>query len=91
MNFLNAVQNFDFIVALIATEHVLSGVAPLSLLLQMKECDLLTASREAKVVINMLNAERADAMVWDALYAQAVDLANKIGVQPAAPRYPRRQ
>ena len=91
LNFLNAIQSFDFIVALVTTEHVLSGVAPLSLLLQKKDCDLLTASREARVVIDMLNAERADPMVWDALYAVAVDLANKVGVQPAAPRNPRRQ
>lgn len=91
LNFLNAIRNFDFIVALVATEHVLSGVAPLSLLLQKKDCDLLTASREAKVVMDMLNAERADAMVWDALYALAVVLANQVGVQPAAPRNPRRQ
>ncbi len=88
---LNAITRFDFIVAVVAVEHILSNVAPLSLLLQKKEMDLLTASREAGVIVDVLTAERGDEAVWETLYEQAVDMARTQDIQPSLPRNRGRQ
>ena len=81
-----AIERFDFIVALVAVEHALSGLVPLSNLLQKKECDLYVAVEESRVVIRQLNRERNDPEVWNALYDSAVELAATIGVLPSMPR-----
>ena len=49
-----SIQNFEFILTLVAVEDVLSKLVNLSKLLQKKTCDLLKASEEAQVVITML-------------------------------------
>ena len=49
-----SIQNFEFIMTLMAVEDALSKLVNLSKLLQKKNCDLLEASEEAKVVISML-------------------------------------
>ncbi|XP_053382648.1 uncharacterized protein LOC128549611 [Mercenaria mercenaria] len=82
-----SIEKFDFIVTLVTTEHVLSGLVGLSNLLQKKECDLLAAADESKVVTKQLQNERNDPDVWDALYDSAVDLAATIGVQQSMPRH----
>ena len=79
-------KRFDFILALVAVEHALSGLVPLSNLLQKKECDLYVAVEESRVVIRQLNGERNDPEVWNALYDSAVELAATIGVLPSMPR-----
>lgn len=84
--FQSAIERFDFIVTLVAVEHALSGLVPLSNLLQKKECDLYVAVEESRVVIQQLNGERNDPEVWNALYDSAVDLAATIGVLPSMPR-----
>ena len=81
-----AIEKFDFIVTLVAVEHALSGLVPLSNLLQKKECDLFVAVEESRVVIRQLNNERNDPEVWNALYDSAVQVAATIGVVPSMPR-----
>ena len=49
-----SIQNFEFIVTLVAVEHALSGLVNLSKLLQKKSCDLIEASDEARVVTTMI-------------------------------------
>ena len=66
------VTQFGFIVSLVATEHVLSALAPLSLLLQKKTCDLLEAVREANVINEQTSNERNYSTVWEAIYDKAV-------------------
>lgn len=79
-------SKFDFIITLVTTEHVLSGLVQLSALLQKKECDLVLAVQEAKVVLKIIQAERDDPAVWDALVDSATEIASSIDVQPAFPR-----
>ena len=64
----NAVLQFEFVVTLVAIEHVLSGLVPLSQLLQKKSCNLVEAVVEARVVKTQFSAERNDPKVWNAIY-----------------------
>ena len=82
----SAMSKFGFIVALVAAEHVLSGLVNLSNFLQKKECDLLSAVQYAKEVKRVINAERNDPLVWETLYESACDMATLIDVQPSMPR-----
>ncbi|XP_052809538.1 zinc finger MYM-type protein 1-like [Mya arenaria] len=82
----HSIQNFSFIVTLVAVEHVLSGLVRLSKLLHDKSCDLLEAASEARVVIAMLQAERNYADVWDALYDKSVSTAHDVDVESSVPR-----
>ena len=86
-----SVERFDFIVPLVTCEHVLQILAPLSEMLQAKECDLVEAARETNAVLTVLQNERDDDMVWDALYETSVDLAASIDVDPSIPRRAGRQ
>lgn len=72
-----AIEKFDFIVTLVATEHVLSALVKLSCLLQNKECELFVAAEESNVIIRQLNAERNDPEVWNSLYNAAVESCNR--------------
>ena len=56
--YLCSIKQFDFIIALCATEHVLSHTDSLSKMLQGKNVDLIEASKEASVVINVMKVER---------------------------------
>ncbi|MES9885077.1 MAG: DUF4371 domain-containing protein [Sedimenticola sp.] len=87
----NAITRFDFIVCLVAIEHILSAVAPLSLYLQRKDTDLIAASREAGAIVATLTTERGDETVWEALYEKATEIAAKVDVSPSRPRNPGRQ
>ena len=81
-----AIEQFSFIITLVATEHILSCLVPLSNLLQKKDCDLYVALEESRIVIRLLNDERNDIEVWNALYEAASDLAETVEVQPSMPR-----
>ncbi|WAR28120.1 hypothetical protein MAR_013824 [Mya arenaria] len=87
-----SVTNFEFIVTLVAIEHLLSALVPLSNMLQAKDCDLLHAANDTRVVMFLLQAERNDDVVWNSLFQKAVDIAGDVDVIPAAPRrYGRQQ
>ncbi|WAR14709.1 P52K-like protein [Mya arenaria] len=87
-----SVTNFEFIVTLVAIEHLLSALVPLSNMLQAKDCDLLHAANDTRVVMVLLQAERNDDEVWNSLFQKAVDIAGDVEVIPAAPRrYGRQQ
>ena len=86
-----AVSRFEFIIALIVCEHALRLLVHLSVFLQDQSCDMLAALEECKVVIAQLRAERTDDQVWDALFQEAIDLAQAFGIQPCIPRRAGRQ
>ncbi|XP_052792424.1 52 kDa repressor of the inhibitor of the protein kinase-like [Mya arenaria] len=86
-----SIQNFEFVITLVAVEHALSGFVNISKILQKKDCDLLEAAEEARVVITMMENERNDDMLWDHLYDKAVSLADDIGVEATVPRCHGRQ
>ncbi|XP_071123584.1 52 kDa repressor of the inhibitor of the protein kinase-like [Mytilus edulis] len=81
-----AIEKFDFIITLVASEHVLSALVALSCLLQKKGCDLFVAADESKVVVRQLNDERNDPEVWNSLYDSAVELAATVNTDPSMPR-----
>ena len=66
--YLCSIKQFDFIIALCATEHVLSITVSLSKMLQGKNVDLIEAAKEVSVVINVMKVERDDPSVWKELY-----------------------
>jgi len=86
-----SIRQFDFIVALVTAEHVLTPVNPLSALLQGKSQDLLEAVKECRAVINVLREERSDDSVWDAIYAKSVEIGTKHDVAATVPRVVARQ
>ncbi|KAJ8312273.1 hypothetical protein KUTeg_009646, partial [Tegillarca granosa] len=88
---LAAILRFEFIIALIITDHILSGTVTLSNHLQSVKCDLLEAVKESKTVIQMFMSERADDNVWDTLYNTAVEMAAEFDIEPVVPRQVRRQ
>ena len=62
--YVSSIQQFDFIIALCATEHVLSNTLALSTMLQGQSINLIEAAKESKVVISVLMEERNDQTVW---------------------------
>ncbi|XP_052778135.1 uncharacterized protein LOC128215492 [Mya arenaria] len=76
---LNAILQIQFIVTLVATEHILSNLVGLTAVLQSVDMDLFEAIEQTKVVIR------------DALYQEAVTLADEFQIDPAVPRQAARQ
>ena len=86
-----AITQFGFIVTLVAIEYMLAELAPLSKLLQNKECDLVEATKEAKTIANLVAEQRNDERLWDELYDKSVELAASVDVNPSKPRTVGRQ
>lgn len=89
--FRESILKFDFLVTLIACEHIFKLLAPLSEYLQGTNVDLVEACREAQINIDILSAERQDDTVWDMLYEGATETAQLFDVEPRMPRMVRRQ
>lgn len=83
---LAAILRFDFIIALVVCSHILQGVVPLTGMLQAKNFDLIEAIKESKTIINMLDSERNDETVFDALFDRAVEIADQFEVHVGRPR-----
>ncbi|KAJ8297606.1 hypothetical protein KUTeg_024137 [Tegillarca granosa] len=86
-----SILKFDFIISLVAVEFIIQGLLPLNNMLQGKCCDLIEAAKEARVLIAQIRAERADDLVWEALYEKAVTMATVHDVLPSKPRTTGRQ
>ena len=63
--YLAVILRFEFIIALVAAEHILKSTVHLSTFLQGVKWDLVEAVKENEVVINQLTSERNDQTVWD--------------------------
>ncbi|WAR26513.1 OPTN-like protein [Mya arenaria] len=61
---LNAILQFQFIVTLVATEHILSNLVGLTAVLQAVDMDLLEAIEQTKVVMQIYQAERDDPLKY---------------------------
>ena len=55
-----SIMRFQFIIALVISEHILHTTVYLSTFLQDTDYDILEAIKESKIVIEMLRAERQD-------------------------------
>ena len=86
-----ALQDFGFMVALVATECVLQYSLALSNLLQRPSIDLVEAASEAETVNSSLRKIRQDDNVWQELYQDITKLAEKQNVLPSKPRTAGRQ
>lgn len=84
--YLHSVLRFDFIVTLVVAEHMLNSTVNLTNLLQKEDNDLLHAVGEAKVVIQLMNDERNDPEVWNALYEKATNIAAEFEIPASRPR-----
>ena len=84
--YLCSIRQFDFIIALCATEHALSNTVALSTMLVGNSIDLIEAARESTVVITILREERNDQMVWSELFERAKEVAAKCNIEPSVPR-----
>ena len=79
--YLAAILIFEFIIALVAAEHILKSTGHLSTFLQGVKCDLVEAVKESEVVINQLTS-------WDSLFDMAVSIADQFEILPTIPRRP---
>lgn len=86
-----SVLKFDFIVSLVAMEHVLKLTLGLPNFLQAKGIDLIKASREAASILKILQDERGDNTVFHELFDEAVNIASTFGILPSKPRIAARQ
>ena len=86
-----ALQDFGFMVAVVATECVLQYSLALSNLLQRPSIDLVEAASEAETVNSSLRKIRQDDNVWQELYQDITNLAEKQNVLPSKPRTAGRQ
>jgi hypothetical protein len=84
-------MRFQFVIALVVSEHILQSTVHLSTFLQGVECDLLEAVKECKTVVEMLRSERDDDTVWNELYQTALDIAEPFEIVESVPRRCRRQ
>lgn len=89
--YLAAILRFEFIIALVVAEHILSSTVPLTNLLQKEDNDLLHAVEETRVIIKLCNDERGDEDVWNALYDQATAMSAEFDILPSKPRQVGRQ
>ena len=58
---------------------------------QSPDLELIQASEEAKTCFSVLNAERNDDAVWEALMEKAIEIASDYGIDPSSPRTAGRQ
>ena len=58
---------------------------------QSPDLDLIQASEEAKTCSSVLNAERNDDAVWEALMEKAIEIASDYDIDPSWPRTTGRQ
>lgn len=86
-----AILRFDLIIGLIVCQHILHDVVPLSGFLQDSSCDMLSAIDECRVVISKLERKREDDAVWESLFKEATEIADKHDVEPSFPRRAGRQ
>lgn len=84
-SYLLTLESFSFIIAAVLSEHVLAFTRPLSVLLQGRDQDLLSAYDESQQVISVLTGQRSDE-VFQKLYSRAVATASKIDIGPSKPR-----
>lgn len=84
-------MRFQFVIALVVSEHILQSLVHLSTFLQGVECDLLEAAKECKTVVEMLHSERDDDTVWNELYQTALDIADHFEIVESVTRRCGRQ
>ena len=84
--YVSSILQFDFTIALCATEHVLSNTVALSAMVQGQSINLTEAAKESKVVISVSREERNDQTVWSELFEHAKELAAGCKIEPSVPR-----
>ena len=82
---MSSILQFEFIIALCATEHVLSNTVALSTMLQGQSTNLIEAAKESKVVITLLRVDRNDQTVWSELFEHVKELEAGCEIEPSMP------
>ncbi|XP_063427379.1 zinc finger MYM-type protein 1-like [Mytilus trossulus] len=78
--YLASITRFEFVIALIVSEHILQSMVYQWKYLQGIECDLLEATKECRTVIEMLRTERSDEAVWNEIYQTTLDLSEPFDI-----------
>ncbi len=86
----NSLTNFEFLVAVVAVQHILGYIRPLSISLQATDCDLVQAFTEAKNLTEVMTKHR-DGSHFTLLMKRAATIADDIGITPTKPRVSGRQ
>ena len=74
----------SLILSLLYVQQIMSfHVMSLSTILQGKSVDLIEAGQEARVVINIIRAERGDPSVWKEVYEQGKQIAAEFDIEPS--------
>ncbi|VDI46911.1 Hypothetical predicted protein, partial [Mytilus galloprovincialis] len=89
--YVNAILKFDFMIALVVAEHLLSATVALTNYFQKSDINLIDAVQEARIVVQRLDNERTDPNVWTALFEKAVKVGEEFEIPPSIPRRAGRQ
>ena len=60
-------------------------------MLKGKSVDLIEAAQEARVVVNIVRAERGDPSVWKEVYERGKQIVVEFDIEPRMPRTTGRQ
>ncbi|CAH3124249.1 unnamed protein product [Pocillopora meandrina] len=86
-----SILKWDCIITLVVLQHIFEYTNKLLVCLQNPDLELIQASEEAKTCLSVLNAERNDNAVWEALMEKAIEIASDYGIDPSSPRTAGRQ
>jgi len=78
-----SIKQFDSIIALCTTRHVLSNTVALSNILRRENFNLIQVTKKVGVVLNVMTEERNDPMVWDELYLGAEEISADCRMEPS--------
>ena len=91
-NFFELIGKFEFIASLVISHNILDRLLPVTLLLQGKSIDIMDGIHLINTMKNdFINFRNSIDTFHDAWYAEAVDLARKVGIEESKPRTVGRQ
>jgi len=84
-SFARHLESFQFIVCAVVAQYLLGFIRPLSVSLQSKSCDLLTAFEDANQRVAVISSQRTEE-IFSKLFVKVKKIANDVGVVPSKPR-----
>ena len=84
-SYIRLLEDPQFIVALVVGQYILSFTAPVTKVLQAKDCNLGEAYADVNTAKECIRASRTDE-VWEKVWKRIESIANVIGVEVRKPR-----
>ena len=88
LSYLRKMADFWFLLTAVIVQHILGYVRPVSVALQLKQCDLLLAHQECQSLLRVLKGQRDDD-VFHRLYTRAARLLKENYGKDQGPEAPR--